>query len=224
MTVTVTVVVSTRPAPEPVTVMGWAPSGKVLLIVIVMVEVPEPGAGMGLGLKVTVLEPPDRLIAESKPPATFEVMVNVPELPLATVMAFGKAEIEKLFFVALTVRVTVVAFVTPPPVPVTVMVYVPFAVVVSTVSVKVEVPEPGAAIDAGLKVAVTPAGWPVADKATAESKPFKAAVAIFEVPLLPCATETEVGEAEIVKLAEAVPARASMRAAPFGLPQPVDKS
>ena len=88
----------------------------------VIVEVPEPGAGMGFGLKVIVLEPPDRLIAESKPPAIFAVMVEVPELPRATVMALGEAEIEKIFFVAVTVNVTVVVFVTSPPVPVMVIV------------------------------------------------------------------------------------------------------
>ena len=37
--------------------------------------------------------------------------------------------------------------------------------------VMVEVPEPGAAMDAGVKLTVTPVGCPVADKATAELKP-----------------------------------------------------
>lgn len=32
-------------------------------------------------------------------------------------------------------------------------------------------PEPGAAIEAGLKLTVTPEGWPVALKLIAESKP-----------------------------------------------------
>ena len=217
-----TVVVSTRPPPVPVTVIAWAPSGTVLLIVIVIVDVPEPGAGMGLGLKVSILEPPDKVIAESKPPATFAVMVEVPELPLATVMALGDAVIAKIAVVA--VSLTVVVCVMPPPLPVTVSVYVPFAVVVSTSRVKVEVPEPGAAIDVGLKLAVTPVGWPVTVKATAESKPPEMAVVILDVPLLPFATETVVGEAEMVKLGDAVPASASIRALPFGLPQPVDKS
>jgi len=34
-----------------------------------------------------------------------------------------------------------------------------------------DVPEPGAAMEAGLKLTVTPVGWPVADKAMAELKP-----------------------------------------------------
>jgi hypothetical protein len=64
----------------------------------------------------------------------------------------------------------------------------------------VEVPEPGAAMDVGLKLTETPAGWPLADKPIAESKPPETEVVIVEVPLLPCTTETEVGEAEMVKL------------------------
>ena len=109
-----------------------------------------------------------------------------------------------------------------PPVPVTVIVYVPVAVVEATVKVMVEVPEPGAAMDVGLKLTVTPVGWPVADKAIAESKPPETAVVIVDVPLLPCTTETEVGEAEMVKLGvDDVPASALIRPAPFGLPQPL---
>lgn len=59
----------------------------------------------------------------------------------------------------------------PPPVALTVMGYVPGTAVAATASVRVEAPEPGAAMDAGLKLAVTPAGWPVADRETVELKP-----------------------------------------------------
>ena len=101
----------------------------------------------------------------------------------------------------------------------------PVAVVEATAMVMVELPEPGAATDVGLKLTVTPVGWPVADKAIAESKGSKTAVVIVDVPLLPCTTETEVGEAEMVKLGDDdVGARALIRPAPFGLPQPVAKS
>lgn len=68
----------------------------------------------------------------------------------------------------------------------------------------VEVPDPGAAMEVGLKLTVTPLGWPLALKATAESNPPDTAVVIVDVPLLPCNTETDVGEAEIVKLGVAV--------------------
>jgi hypothetical protein len=80
---------------------------------------------------------------------------------------------------------------------------VPVAVVEATVMVMVELPEPGAAIDAGTKPTVTPVGWPVADKATAELKPPEMATVTVDVPLLPNATDAEAGEAEIVKLGTA---------------------
>jgi hypothetical protein len=100
----------------------------------------------------------------------------------------------------------------------------PIAVVEATARVRVDVPEPGATIDVGLKLAVTPVGSPVADKAMEESKPPEMAAVIVDVPLIPCATETEMGEAEMQKVARGAPARASTRAFPLGLPQPVDKS
>ncbi len=57
-----------------------------------------------------------------------------------------------------TVSETVAVCVMLPPIPVTVIVYEPAAAVVATAMVMVEEPEPGAAIEAGLKVTVTPAG------------------------------------------------------------------
>jgi hypothetical protein len=78
----------------------------------------------------------------------------------------------------------------------------------ATATVMVDVPEPGAAIDVGLKLAVTPFGWPVADKARAELKPPDTAVVIVEEPLLLLTTETEVGKRDMVKsgaVAERVP-------------------
>jgi hypothetical protein len=98
-------------------------------------------------------------------------------------------------------------------------------VVEATANVTVEVPEPGAAIDAGLKLTVTPAGAPDAVRATAELNPPETAVVIVEVPLLPAATETAVGEAEIVKAGVCVedPVSALIRPA-FGLPHPVTRS
>ena len=65
--------------------------------------------------------------------------------------------------------------------------------------VMVEVPEPGAAMDAGAKLTVTPVGWPVADKATAELNPPETATVTVDEPLLPCTTDTEAGDAEMVK-------------------------
>ena len=98
-----------------------------------------------------------------------------------------------------TVRVTVVVFTVLPEVPVTVIGYVPDAVVESTVKVRSELPEPGAAMGFVPNPADAPVGRPDADKVMAPLKPFKAAVLIVDVPVLPWATETVVGEAEMLK-------------------------
>ena len=88
-----------------------------------------------------------------------------------------------------------------------------------------EVPEPGAAIDDGLKLTVTPDGAPDAVRATAELNPPETAVVTVEVPLLPAATETAVGDADSVKAGVCVvdPVSAAIRPA-FGLPHPVTRS
>lgn len=109
--------------------------------------------------------------------------------------------------------------------PVMVMVYVPATVFEFTLRVIVEVPEPGAAMDVGLKATVTPLGCPAADKATAALNPPETAVVIVDAMLLPWGTETEPGEAEMLKSgAEVTDANALTSPAPFGLPQPVAKS
>lgn len=92
----------------------------------------------------------------------------------------------------------------------------------ATVSVRTEVPAP--VIEVGLKPTVTPVGWPVAVKATAESKPPVTALVMVDFPELPCTTETEVGEAERLKPGVDAPASALIRPLPFGLPQPLAKS
>lgn len=126
-TSTVTVVVWVMPPPVPVTVIVWVPLLALRLTVIVMVEVPEPGAAIELGLKLTLTPLPspeaDRLMAESKPPDTAVVIVDVPELRLATVIEEGEALIVKLGVAPLEVTVsdTVVVSVVLPEVPVTVM-------------------------------------------------------------------------------------------------------
>jgi hypothetical protein len=61
-------------------------------------------------------------------------------------------------------------------------------------------PVPGAAMGFGLKLTVTRLPCPEADNEIAELKPFKAVVLIVEVPELPRATVTEVGEALMLKL------------------------
>lgn len=126
---------------------------------------------------------------------------------------------------AVTVNVTVALCVVLPPVPVTVMVYVPVAVVEATAMLIAELPDPGAAIVAGLKLTVTPVGWPLAVNPIAELNPPETAVVIVDAPLPPCTTETDPGDAEIVKSGVVeVDASALISPVPFGLPHPVTKS
>jgi len=73
-------------------------------------------------------------------------------------------------------------------------------VVVATAIDIVDDPDPGATIDVGLKLTVTPVGWPEADNPIAELNPPVTAVVIVDVPLEPRATETEPGEGDMVKL------------------------
>ena len=88
---------------------------------------------------------------------------------------------------------------TPPPLAVTVALNVPVAAALLAVNVSVELPEPGAAIDAGLKLAVTPDGRPETDRATAELNPPETAVETVVVAELPWVTDKLAGEAFNVK-------------------------
>src|SRR5271157_6015022 len=95
----------------------------------------------------------------------------------------GEAEMVKFFPpCAVTVRVTVVLCLIPPPLPVTVMGYVPTGVLDPTLIVMVELPEPGAGIGLGLKLTVVPEGIPEADRAIALLNPSLIVVLIVEVP------------------------------------------
>ena len=183
----------------PVIVIVRFPVEALLLTVTFMVEVPAPVIEVGLKVMVRPLPPPeaDREIAELKPPVTVEVMVELPELPWAMLIDVGDALIEKPGAVPVTVRETVVIEVVAPEVPVTVMRYVPTTVEDATVNVRVELPVP-VTVD-GLNPTVTPVGIPEADNVTAELNPPLTVLATVELPELPCATETEAGEAEMLK-------------------------
>ena len=91
-----------------------------------------------------------------------------------------------------TVRVTVVVRVVAPEVPVMVIVEAPAAAVLDAESVRVEL---APVADAGLKLAVTPLGNPLAVKATAPLKPPDRVMAIDTLPLEPLATESVPGDA-----------------------------
>ena len=118
-----------------------------------------------------------------KPPEIVVVIVEVPELPLATLIVVGEALIAKFGDVPVTDSETVVVSTVLPEVPVTVMRYVPVAVEEATVIVRVELPAP--VIEVGLKLTVTPVGWPVADKLMTPLNPPVTVLVIVEWPELP---------------------------------------
>jgi len=83
--------------------------------------------------------------------------------------------------------------------PITVKVLVPLGAPWRTVIPIVDVPEPGAAIEVGLKVTITSLGSPDADKEMAESKPLPAVVVIVELPEPPHFRLSELGNAPRAK-------------------------
>ena len=82
-----------------------------------------------------------------------------------------------------------------PLVPVTVTVADPVVAVVEAVKVRVLVP----VVDAGLKLAVTPAGKPLAARATVPLKPFSGLTVMVLLPDAPWVTERLVGLADSEK-------------------------
>src|ERR1700675_3419210 len=95
----------------------------------------------------------------------------------------------------------VVVWTIEPEVPVTVTLVVPVVAVGEAVKVKVEVALPFAGGVTGLveKAAVTPVGKPVALSVVAELKLFWLVIVTVLVPVPPCVTATEEGEAPMVK-------------------------
>jgi hypothetical protein len=75
----------------------------------------------------------------------------------------------------------------------------PVAAVLEALSVKVLV----LAVDAGLKLAVTPLGKPLMDKATLPLNPPVGAIEMLEVAPAPCASDTDAGVADKLKFAVA---------------------
>jgi hypothetical protein len=226
VTVRLTEAVCVLPPPVAVIVIVAAPTAAAELADNVRVADPEPGAAIEVGLNAAVTPEgrpeADNDTAELKPPEIAVEIVVLPELPCDTEIDDGDAETEKSgLAVALTVRLTLTECDIPPPVPVTVIVELPVAAEELAVSVKVEEPEPGAAIDVGLKLALTPEGSPEADKDTAELKPPEIVVDKVELPEPPCVTETEVGEALMVKFGVGAAVTVNPSVAVWLLPPPV---
>jgi hypothetical protein len=88
-----------------------------------------------------------------------------------------------------------VVWLSVPLVPVTVTLNVPEVAVLDAVKVTVLVP----VVEAGLKLAVTPAGRPLAVRATVPEKPFTGATVIVLLPVAPWLTERLAGFADSEK-------------------------
>lgn len=109
----------------------------------------------------------------------------------------------------------------PPPVAVTVTFDVPVVEVPPAVSVRVELPLPGAAMEAELKLAVTPEGKPETDSESAELNPPLTVVVRVEVPDVPWANDKLEGDAFTVKSAACAAFTVSERVAVCVIPPPV---
>ena len=138
----------------------------------------------GLKDAVTPLGRPeaDKLTLPLKPFIGLTVMVLVPVPPWVTDTLVGEAESEKFgTAAAFTVSVMVVVWVKLPDVPVMVTVDVPVVAVALAVNVKLLLP----VVLAGLKLAVTPAGNPEADKLTLPLKPLLGFTVMVLLAVLP---------------------------------------
>jgi hypothetical protein len=102
-----------------------------------------------------------------------------------------------------------------------VMVLFPIEAFLPTLTVIVDVPDPGAAMELGLKVTVWALPCPEADKAIAELKLPETAVVMVALPDAFLATVIEAGEAETVKPAGAVAVTVSETVAVCVRPPPV---
>ena len=110
-----------------------------------------------------------------------------------------------------------------PEVPVTLILYWPGAVVVATLIVASELPAP--VIEVGLRVTVTPLGWPDTAKLIVDLKPLITVLVIVLLPEPPCGRVRGKFEAVRPKPGrEMVLSRAVIKPLPLGLPQPVAKS
>src|SRR5262245_22831394 len=192
-TVRLTVVVRVRFPPVPVTVIVAAPSVAVLDAARVRTLL-LPVAGFGLGFAVTPAGNPLALnvTPSVKPPVRVIVIVLVPLAPRLIVRLAGEADSEKSGVgTSFTVRPIGALRVRPPPVPVTVTVTGPSVAVLDADSVRtLLLPVAGFT----LKLAVTPAGNPLALNETASVKPPVRVTVIVLVPLAPRAMDRLVGE------------------------------
>jgi len=181
--------VPVTPPPEAVIVSVYRFASAPDPTAISSAEVPAPGAGIVLGLKLAVISFPkpdtDSVTAESKPPETVVVILNVEVLPTSIPLAVGETETLIAGISAITVRVNVVVCTMLPDVPVIVIGYVPGVVVTPTATVIKVAPFPPVIV-LGLKVTVTPAGWPLAVSVMVPVKSPVGVAIISGVKVVPC--------------------------------------
>jgi hypothetical protein len=201
VTVSVTLVVWVRVPLVPVMVSAYVPTGVVELVVTVRVELPVPVTVAGEKLAVAPAGNPLALSVTTpvNPFTAPTLAVYVAVFPSTTVSVLGVAISVKFGGggVASTASVTLVVWVRLPLVPVMVSGYVPTGVVELVVTVRVELPVPLTV--AGEKLAVAPAGSPLAVNVTTPVKPFKAPIVAVYVVSFPTTTICELGVAERLK-------------------------
>jgi hypothetical protein len=221
----------------PISSMVVVPLGARREALQVMVTFELPFAGGVTGLAEAVADTPLgnpltlKLTAELNPFTLVTVSVVDTRLPSSIVNEEGDRERVKFFVPeeAFTVRAMVVLCVVDPEVPVMVMVAVPTVADEDAVNVRVVVALPFAAGVTGLLeiAALTPLGNPLTLSVVAELNPPVLLTLMVLVPLPPCVTLTEEGDAPRLKFGdelEVPPASALSKPLPFGLPQPVAKS
>ena len=132
-------------------------------------------AGMPVASRLTLCAWPEVIVAE---------MALVPAWPCATETLPGLAASAKSLGGAVTVRPRSWLWLADAVVPVTCTVYEPGVVPAPAFRVSVAL-EPALTVDDGVKLAVVPAGRPVADRAMVCAPPETMAVAIVTGPLAP---------------------------------------
>jgi hypothetical protein len=180
----------------PVTVTVTVPVVALLDAVNVSVLVPVAGFGLNAAVVPDRIPLADNVTLPVNPPEGEIVIVDVPFAPRVIVTLVGEADRVKFPAAAgLTVSEMVVLPFAPDPVPLIVTFTVPVVAVLDAVNVTVLVLVAGF----GLNPAVTPLGNPDALNVTLPLNPFVGVIVIVEVPVLPCVTETLLGEADSVK-------------------------
>jgi len=200
-TVSVTVAVCTTLPLVPVIVNVELPAGVLPPVVTVSVELPVPVTVAGEKLAVAPVGSPLALsvTTPANPFTAPTFAVYVVAFPAITVCVLGLPDIVKSGGggCALTTKLTVVLCVSAPLVPVIVNVDVPTGVLPLVVTVSVELPVPVTV--AGEKLAVAPAGSPLALSVTTPANPFTAPMLAVYVVVFPTTTVRVVGLPVIVK-------------------------